>query len=449
MDTNTGRYSRSTRRSHTPDIPDLTSASNRRKLQHGRVNASPMPTVPPRHIRSGEVPVNHYSIRHSRSAHKRAARQFPTYDTSAIRPRHSKRFTALVVVLILIAAAAAVFGGMQVYNSFTADAIKPGTPVNVVIAQGASTSQISTKLKDSGVISDEKAFKDAVSAKDAEQKLQPGTYDLTTGMDAEGKLDDLVKLLMSGPAIIVSGVDFVVPENFTIDLVAARVAHVTNGRISETSFLAEANAANKYVASYPFLANAYNNSMEGFLFPKTYKIADDATAEDVITMMLDQYAKETATIDYSYAQSQGLSERDVIIIASLIEKEAMADAATGYDERGKVSSVIYNRLSIGYLLQMCSSVVYVLGNDRDYAANPLTYDDIAIDSPYNTYIYAGLPPGPVCSPGLASIKAAAHPEDTDYFFFVLNPQTGQSDFSVTQSEHDAKVAIYGELNYRG
>ncbi|MDR1713680.1 MAG: endolytic transglycosylase MltG [Coriobacteriales bacterium] len=398
-----------------------------------------------------------YRVRNTRGANpyvavrsrtgKGSGRQPSVLGTSGGSSKRKLITTIIAAVILLAVIGGLAFGGFKLYHKLFdgEEPIAAGQPVTITIPNGAGASEIAQILKDNGVVDSQTNFLNEVIIKGADDKLKPGTYQMTTGMD----YDTVIDMLVAGPEAISDGYILIVPENFNLELVAARVENVSGGAITAPEFISEAHSADKYLADYPFLEGAYNNSLEGFLFPKTYSIPATADAEYIVRVMLDQFALETANLDLSYAESQGLSFYDVLIIGSLIEKEAKVDNETGYDERGLVSSVIYNRLADDYPLQLCSSVVYVLGTDRDYAAHPLTYDDIAIDSPYNTYIYGGLPPGPICSPGLASLQAAAHPEETDYYFFVLNPETGHDEFSVSQEEHEAKVAIYGELNYSG
>jgi UPF0755 protein len=170
---------------------------------------------------------------------------------------------------------------------------------------------------------------------------------------------------------------------------------------------------------FAFLADDPTPTLEGYLFPKTYSFKPSATATDVINVMLMQYGRETATIDYSYAKSKGLSPHDVLTIASIIEREAQLEK-----DRPKVASVIYNRLEIGMLLQVDPTVSYALGGKVE-----LTLSDLKTDNPYNTYVHSGVPPGPICDPGISAIKAAAHPETTKYLYYILTHKDGSLSFA--------------------
>ena len=166
--------------------------------------------------------------------------------------------------------------------------------------------------------------------------------------------------------------------------------------------------------------------MEGYLFPDTYEVPKKYGVEKMIKVMLsnfNQIAIENKFTDR--AEKIGFSLNEIIILASIIEKEAKFN-----DEKNKVSSVFYNRLKINMKLQSCATIQYILGEPKE----GLDENDLKIDSPYNTYLYKGLPPGPICNPGLDSIIAALEPAEEDYLFFVLG-DNGRHIFSKTYQEH--------------
>jgi UPF0755 protein len=232
-------------------------------------------------------------------------------------------------------------------------------------------------------------------------------------------------------------VTLTIPEGLTAEQTAEKVQDACG--ISTSDFMARVNSASDYVADYPFLSGVYNNSLEGFLYPDTYYVYDNATADDVIRKMLDQFQQETSGLDLSYAASKNLTEYDVVTMASIVEKECMYD-----DERANVASVIYNRLHDGMRLQSDATVVYALGDS--YTGNGVvTYDQIQVQSPYNTYLIDGLPPGPICSPQIASIKAAAQPASTSYLYFVTGDTQGHLTFCTTDDEFEAAKAKYNEM----
>ena len=185
-------------------------------------------------------------------------------------------------------------------------------------------------------------------------------------------------------------------------------------------------AAEEEYKDYPFLKEIKDreNPLEGYLFPDTYNFEIGQAPRDVIRVMLDNFSNK-AYKEYLKSNTDKTLD-EIIIMASIIEREAAND-----NERGKVSSVFYNRLKIGMLLQSCATVQYIIKERKDVLSNK----DIKIDSPYNTYMYEGLPIGPIASPGLGSIKAAIFPEDTDYFYFAATKDGERNVFSKTGEEH--------------
>ncbi len=175
---------------------------------------------------------------------------------------------------------------------------------------------------------------------------------------------------------------------------------------------------------------------EGFLFPDTFELDRGAPASDLVQRQLEDFRRRVAGVSMAYARSKNLTVRDVVTIASMIEREAGVAS-----QRKLVAAVIYNRLREGIPLGIDATVRFATGNyDR-----PLTESQLAIDSPYNTRVNAGLPPGPIDSPGLASIEAAAHPARVGYLYYVTEPGTcGKLAFATTMAEFEADVARYDE-----
>lgn len=175
---------------------------------------------------------------------------------------------------------------------------------------------------------------------------------------------------------------------------------------------------------------------EGFLFPDTFELEKGAPAADLVQLQLQDFKRRVAAVDMAYARSKNLTTHDVVTIASMIEREAGLES-----QRKLVAAVIYNRLHEGIPLGIDATVRFATGNyDR-----PLTESELAVDSPYNTRVNAGLPPGPIDSPGLASIEAAAHPSQVGYLYYVTEPGAcGKLAFSETAAEFEADVARYNE-----
>ena len=187
------------------------------------------------------------------------------------------------------------------------------------------------------------------------------------------------------------------------------------GYLKDDSFL---NAAKKY---------------EGYLFPDTYRMFKDFTADDLITKMRANFEKKLTPDLREAMEKSGHSPEDIIIMASLLEKEVRTET-----DMKIVAGIFWDRDAIGQALQSCASLAYILGvNKVQYS-----YEDTQIDSPYNTYKHRGLPPGPISNPGLKAIKAAIYPTKTDYNYFLSRPDTGETVFSVTLDEHNAAKQKY-------
>ena len=279
--------------------------------------------------------------------------------------------------------------------------VEPGQEVTLTVPEGASGDTIATLLSQSHVVDDPKSYYAAVKRLGLESSLKPGDYRFTTGQDPE----EVVKQLADGPNI--EGQKLTIQEGLTVDQTAARVQEVYG--ITPDEFKAQTKAS-VYVQDYPFLEGAYNDSLEGYLYPKTYTFSGTPSADQIIRAMLDQFKKETSGLDLASAPS-GLSVQQVVSMASLIERETAVE-----DERPLVASVIYNRLAADMPLQIDAAIVYARGG----GSGTVTYDDLKIDSPYNIYENKGLTPGPICSPSVSSIKAVLEPASTDYLYYVAS-----------------------------
>jgi UPF0755 protein len=175
-------------------------------------------------------------------------------------------------------------------------------------------------------------------------------------------------------------------------------------------------------------------SLEGFLFPATYDLPRRPTADDLVVRQLDAFEQYISEVNMRYARSKNLTTYDVLIIASMIEREVQVPK-----ERKLVAAVIYNRLSEGLQLQIDATIRFAQNN----YTKPLSSSDLQVDSPYNTYANYGLPPGPIGNPGLASIQAAAHPADASYLYYVVKPNTcGEHTFATTEAQFNRAKAAY-------
>ena len=362
----------------------------------------------------------------ARSAHAKGEKMFRTYDTSAIRPKRSPVPAIVAIVVLVIAAIAIIVGLVNFTRGCTSVPQAPkGAEVQVVINDGEGAKSVAKSLVDAGLIANQNEFTDRLNELGAENSLQPGTYTLIGG----ASVDEIITVLQTP----VATPTFTVPEGSTIAQTAEIVATASENRITAEAFIAAASNASVYAGDYAFLGGAGTNSLEGFLFPKTYPITDDSTAESIVRSMLDQFGAETASLDLSYAESRGLSLYDVVKLASIVEKES--DAA----HRTEVASVFYNRLTDGWMLQSDATVAYVVGHDPT-AADVETYND------YNTYFIEGLPPTPINSPSLDCLQAVCSPAQTNYYYFYFEPDESGNmvySFSETYEEHQQNFEYEG------
>lgn len=363
----------------------------------------------------------------ARSAHARGERQFRTYDTSYIRPKKSKAPAIVAAVLAVLVVGGLAWGALTLFNSCSAQSVEllaEGQEATITVAEGAGAKVVGEQLAEARLVSNAGDFTKRVNEMGVDSQLKPGTYTFAGGMS----LDAIINQLTAGPVANAP----TIPEGSTLEAVAQSVATFTENRITADAFTAAASDASAYAADYDFLADAGTNSLEGFLFPKTYEIGDDAAAESVVRMMLDQFKTETSGLNWSYPQSQGLTIYDAVKLASIVERESSGDEQI----RAQVASVFYNRLNnfgdpnYGFL-QSDATTAYELGHDP-------TPEDIKNPTPFNTYTNTGLPPTPICSPGLDCLQAVCNPAQTNYFFFYFAPDesgTMQYYFSETYEEH--------------
>lgn len=345
------------------------------------------------------------------------------------RSDRKRRVPLSAIAVIAAIAVAIVFVVVWLVPQFSSDdggdavqLAEEGTEVTITVPDGSGAGEVAQLLYDNGLISDQSEFLSAVRRTEAESLIKSGTYRIVAGSDTTSIID----LLISGPNA--STAQITVPEGYTMSQIAALCEESLG--ISADDFLAQATASN-YVDDYAFLAEVGEDSLEGYLFPKTYDFsgADSVTADTVIRAMLDQYETEVASLDLASAAAElserygiDLDENDIVIMASIVEREAVTD-----DQRPKVASVFYNRLAAGMRLQSDATLTYSLGRSA-------TADEInTLEDPYNTNLNDGLTPTPICSPSLASLEAAADPDDTDFYYFYITDDSEQ--FSETYEEH--------------
>lgn len=332
-----------------------------------------------------------------------------------------------IKILVMIAALCCIF--LIIPTIFSCSTVEPienteitvekGIEVEVEIRQGMNLTQVADALEEKGIIDDAFVFRLYVQQQGKEKNLLPGTYTLVTGSEYE----DILDVITAGEKQVIY--KLIIPEGFNVNQVKERI--LADIPFIEEEDLESATDISNY-SGYEFLKD--KESLEGFLFPKTYDVTVDYSAQNIIEMMLTQYQLETRALDWTYAQENGYDEYDILKVASLIEREAYIP-----EERPLISAVIYNRLEIDMPLQIDATIQYALGEPGNWWP-VITVEDYKIDSPYNTYKYAGLPPTPICNPGIAAMKAALAPADVEYLFYVvIDEETHEHKFSNTFEEH--------------
>lgn len=290
-----------------------------------------------------------------------------------------------------------------------------GEPVTVSVAD---MDAVASELHENGLIEYEWLFKLFAQFTHKDEALEPGTYELNTTMDYSALLRNM------GPRSVArTTVDVLVPEGYTLEEILELLAERGVADLKDLQ-----DAAANYDFDYDFLDSATLGDatrLEGYLFPDTYQFYEHMDAASALSKLLDNFDHRFTDEMRAKAQNMGYSIHEILTVASIVEKET-----DGVDQTN-IASVIYNRLTRteggtnGYL-QMDSTIQYILEERKE----SLTQEDLAIESPYNTYLHTGLPVGPICNPGLEAINAALEPAESDYFFFILG------DDGVTHFFHD-------------
>ena len=298
------------------------------------------------------------------------------------------------------------------------------TPVTFVVEPGETAVRIADRLEQAGLVSDAQLFRRYVQYHGLDAGIEAGEFALRQTMT----IPEIAQALQRGqrPEQVVT-----VQEGLRLEQVAALVAEQTD--IPKEEFLAWATTEWRnaglpfdFLAELPPMA-----TLEGFLFPDTYRLPEDAVALDLLTRMLETFDERVTADVRAMAAERGLNVYELVTLASIVEREAVIDL-----ERPLIAGVYHNRLKAGWFLGACPTVQYALGTPDDWWPQ-FTLQATEIDSPYNTYQNLGLPPSPICSPGLASLQAAASPAETDYYFFLADctKDDGSHLFAVTEEEH--------------
>ncbi|MEG0292209.1 MAG: endolytic transglycosylase MltG [Anaerovoracaceae bacterium] len=316
----------------------------------------------------------------------------------------------LIIIIILL-----VCGGAFWYLSGPVDGKNNQLQI-VQIEQGSGSNAIAAKLKEEGLIRNTMIFKINSKLFGYDGKYKAGSYGLKKSMS----MKEQMQLIVDGKT---TGKIFTIPEGNSIE---------KNIKIFESKDIITSKEFLNEVANgkfdYEFLRDAPKGAtrLEGFLYPDQYQVSLDPSAHEVIDIMLKRFDNIFTEEYYKKAKELNLSVHQVMTVASIVEKEARTD-----EDKAKVASVIYNRLKVNMPLQMDSILAYIHKEDKIKAS----LEDTKVDSKYNPYKNKGLPPGPICSPGKASIEAALNPAKSKYIYFVASEKLdGTNVFSVTYEE---------------
>ncbi len=322
----------------------------------------------------------------------------------------------LSAVIFVSALALAVGGGA--YGVLTP--MGSGPPLLVSVDPGDSVSDVASKLWARGLIRDRHAVVAAAYVTGKWRCIQAGRHELDAGMSAL----DMLEALCRGSRTAWHWIT--IPEGYDLRQIAQKIEEerLASGR----DFLEAAYSPGRFEAAFPLP----HDSLEGYLFPDTYRVDSGEGEEEIIEQMVRRF--EEVVWKGLFAESpehEGRSLRDILTLASMVEWEAQLD-----EERPTIAGVLLNRLNRGQKLECDATVQYALGEGRK---TRLMYDDLLIESDYNTYQHAGLPPGPICNPGEASIRAAMEAAKVPYLYYVARPD-GSHVFSKTFAEHQAAIA---------
>lgn len=375
----------------------------------------------------------------------------PTVKDKKRGPFYSHPLVRKLLVYIIslcIVVGTTTFGIKYIYNRFTkAVDINDNSDVVVVIPMGTSVRGIGSILYDEGIIRNKGAFKLLLEFSDNASDIKAGKYKLKKSMD----LAEVIDSITSGEGAIPQ-IKFTIPEGRTVKQIANALEESDKFNFTEAEFIEEASNIEKYKKKFPVLQGIsedrldleqYPHPLEGYLFPETYFVDEGADPEEIINTMLSQFTKVYGAEYKARAEELNLSADQVITLASLIQGEARVR-----DEFSKISAVIHNRLEKDMTLGLNAPIYYITGKKSLY----LTYEETRVESPYNTYIHAGLPVGPISCPGEVAIKAALYPDEEmmdpekPYLYFVLmDPNEGRHKFNYDHEAHKADTQKYKHL----
>jgi UPF0755 protein len=332
-----------------------------------------------------------------------------------------------LLLLIIIAAAAAAALFWWVRSSVTRQVEHPSSDRIITIEQGMSPQAIIARLAEAGIVSNPTALRAYLRLTGRTSQLKAGDY----RFDSPISPLEAIEKIRRGEVHLER---VTIPEGFNRYDIAETLASKT-GKATKEEFL---RLMEDQTPVRQFAPEA--RDLEGYLFPDTYNYSAKTTTQELVRMMVARFNEVFTPQWRARATERGMSLHQVVTLASIVEEEARVP-----DERPLISSVFNNRLKIGMPLGSDPTFIYASILAGDYDGNPNQPRHRRRDSRYNTYLYAGLPPGPIASPGRASIEAALYPAESDYLYFVVSGTEGRHKFSRSGAEHDQAVEEYRRL----
>ncbi len=358
-------------------------------------------------------------------------RKLEEVKRSAKRSKNKAEKKIIITILIFLLFCATVFFSFSFFIRTNLEAVGKGELTGIEIPLGYSLDEVAELLKSEELIRDAFAFEYFAKREDLDGGIQAGYYEISP----DWTVAEIMEKLTNGE---VEDKSFTIPEGKNIEEMALILEK--KNICAAGDFVAETKKVADYQKQYSFLKaipleakNGESRSLEGYLFPDTYKIKINATAEEIIVLMLDRFEEIYKPDDLKRTAEMGKTIDDIVILASIIELEAFHQ-----EDKAPIASVFYNRLDQDMPLEADSTTNYARGEKKVI----LTTEQTRIDSPYNTYVYPGLPFGPIGSPGEESLQAVLYPAETDYLFFMSNIETGKTYFNKTYEDHLKDVDIH-------
>lgn len=319
---------------------------------------------------------------------------------------------AVRVAAIALVALTLVLAGWIWLASRATDRVEPA---RVEVAPGTPVRGLAARLEEARVIRSARLFEIWLRASGNAGSIQAGTYDFPAGLSLPG----VIEMVLGGRTLLAS---VTIPEGLRLEQQAGVAARQLG--IDSAAFVA--------LATDSLFADSVGidaPTLEGYLFPETYLVDPEIDARGLVRLMVGEFQRTFDAEWRERAEELGRSVREIVTLASIVEEEARVT-----EERPVIAGVYWNRLGIGMKLEADPTVQYALGAHRQR----VLYRDLEVDSPYNTYLYSGLPPGPIASPGRASLEATLFPDSVPWLFFFATGEGGRHTFSRTFAEHNRK-----------